>query len=204
MSRGKFIVIEGGDGAGKDTQIALLRKDVDPERFVFVKDPGGTEIGEKLREIILYRDDVSKKAEFFLYLASRAQLTAEVIEPALQDGKHVVANRFDLSTIAYQIYGRQRLDDIEFVSKVSNYAFGSTRPDLVIYLDCPAEEGLRRTHDSGEKLDRLEKEKLAFHERVREGYKKHLPEYNHVTIDALKSIDDVYQEVKSAVELSVR
>lgn len=194
--RGKFIVIEGGDGAGKDTQIDLLKRDLDPAQFIFVKDPGGTDLGVKIRELVLFGDNVATTTETMLYLASRAQLVAEKIEPALAEGKHVISNRFSLSTIAYQIYGRERLQDLELLQQMTDFILRGVRPDLVIYLDCPMEEGLRRVRQSGEKIDRFEEEQIAFHERVREGYQKHLPEYEHVIIDALQPVDKVYEEVK--------
>ena len=103
MAPGTFIVFEGGDGAGKDTQIELLHTKFDPARFVFVRDPGSTEIGQKLREIVLHDKRIARTAELLIYLAARVQLAEEKIRPALERGINVISNRFDLSTIAYQI-----------------------------------------------------------------------------------------------------
>jgi len=209
MTHGKFIVIEGGDGAGKDTQIALLKKEfggsaeasakAGEEKILFVKDPGGTDIGTNLREIVLHNERVTRSAEFLIYLASRAQLVEEKIKPALKSGKDVISNRFDISTIAYQIYGRERTDMLDLTKRMSDFACGGLRPDLIVFLDCPPELGLRRALLSGEKIDRFEKEKIAFHTRVREGYTKHLPDYNHVVIDGTRPIQEVFTDVLEAV-----
>ena len=198
--KGKFIVIEGGDGAGKDTQVALLKKELGEEDFVFVKDPGSTEIGTALREIVLHNESVAKTTETLLYLAARAQMVAEKIIPALRAGKHVISNRFSQSTVAYQIHGRERTEEYDSLKVMSEFAVGDAEPDLLIYLDVPPEVGLERVRQTEETIDRFERETLAFHERVREGYLEHLSEYNHIKIDALESVEDVHQEVLAAVQ----
>ena len=197
--RGKFIVIEGGDGAGKDTQINLLKKELGEEQFLFVKDPGSTDIGMQIREIVLHNEAVAKPTETLLYLAARAQMVAQIILPALEAGKHVISNRFSQSTVAYQIYGRERLPDYETLKIMSEFAVGEAQPDMLIYLDIEPEEGLRRVHQTEETIDRFEREQLAFHERVREGYLAHLAEYNHVQIDAAKPVEEVFKEVLERV-----
>jgi len=201
MTKGKFIVIEGGDGAGKDTQIDLLKKDF-PETsgFVYRRDPGGTALGMKLREVTQYGERVAKQTELLLFLASRAQLVQELILPSLREGKNVICNRFDLSTYAYQIYGRQRLDIREDILTMSRFARGEAIPDLVILLDVPPMIGHERSIARGEKLTRFEQEELAFHERVRQGYLESAKEYPHVVIiDAARPIEEVYKEVQAAV-----
>lgn len=196
---GKFIVIEGGDGAGKDTQIALLKKEFGEEHFFFVKDPGSTDIGTEIRQIVLHNELVAKDTELLLLLAARAQMVAEKIIPALEAGKHVISNRFSQSTIAYQIHGRERTDMYDTVKVMSDFACGGLRPDLLVYLDCPPETGLERVRQTEETIDRFEREKIAFHERVRRGYLEHLAEYTHVNIDALLPIDTVFKRVKEAI-----
>src|SRR3989344_4774862 len=189
MMRGKFIVIEGGDGAGKDTQIDLLKKTLGEKGFVYTRDPGGTELGMKLREILQYGEKVAKETELLLFLASRAQLVQEVILPAINKGKHVICNRFDPSTIAYQIYARERRGLENLVRAASVFARGEAHPDLVIYLDVTPEVGLARGDTRGEKKTRFEREELAFHERVKEGYKAAIHESPKVVvIDANKDI----------------
>lgn len=200
MERGKFIVIEGGEGAGKDANIDLLRKDFADQNILFVKDPGDTEIGTHLREIVQHGEGVAKETELFLFLAARSQLVAEKIIPALANGTHVIANRFDLSTMAYQVYGRERLHLTEWMVETSAIARGEATPDLVIYLDVPSQEGLTRAASRGEDTTRFEAEQLAFHERVREGYLAHLRDYKKgIRIDASRSLEAVYADVKDAV-----
>jgi len=202
--KGTFIVIEGGDGAGKDTQVDLLKETLGEEHFLFVHDPGSTEIGLRLRETVLRDKRVTCSAELLIYLAARAQMVEERIKPALEEGIHVISNRFDLSTIAYQIYGRQRTDLLEFFKGVSDFARGGLIPDLLIFLDCPPEVGLRRTVESGKELDRFEEEKLAFHERVYAGYQKHIADYMHVRIDATATAKEVHEEVLKVVQKVVK
>jgi len=198
MQRGTFIVIEGGDGAGKDTQIECIKAAFGEDTIRYVKDPGSTEIGQKIREIVLYNTDVTKKTELLLYLAARTQLVDEMIRPALASGIHVVSNRFDLSTLAYQIYGRERRELLAFVRELSTFAREGAEPDLVLYLDVPVRTGIERARKSGD-TNKFEDEELAFHERVREGYHAHLSDYRHAVIDASRSIDEVCAEVREHV-----
>ena len=201
MQRGTFIVFEGGEGAGKDTQIDILKARLDTTKYVFVRDPGSTEIGTKLREIVLHDKRVARTAELLMYLAARVQLVEEKIRPALEAGQHVISNRFDLSTIAYQIYGRERLELLSFVKQMSEYALGGVRPDVIVLLDCPPEIGLARAAKAGA-LDRIESEKLAFHERVRTGYHAHIHEYpSHHIIDASQSEEEVARIVAHTLGL---
>ena len=200
MKQGKFIVFEGGDGAGKDTQIELLKSKVNMDEYVFVRDPGSTEIGEKLRSIVLFDKRIAKPTEMLMYLAIRAQMVSEKVLPALTEGKTVISNRFDLSTIAYQVYGRERENNLDFVREISAFANESVTPDLIIYLDCPPAIGIKRTMET-KSIDRFEEEKVAFHERVIAGYKKHLPDYPHVIVDGTRSVEEVHADVMRALEL---
>ncbi len=198
--KGKFIVIEGGDGAGKDTQIELLKKEIGEEGVVYTRDPGGTALGLKLREVLQYGENVAHQTEMLLFLASRAQLVQEVIVPSIEKGVHVISNRFDPSTIAYQVYGRRRQHLANLVRAVSSYANIQLVPDLVVFLDVSPEVGLQRIKERREKVTRFEKEELEFHERVREGYKAAVKEYPQVVvIDADKSVEEVRREVLAAV-----
>lgn len=198
---GKFIVIEGGDGAGKDTQIELLKKDFPEGSFVYTRDPGGTELGLKLREMLQYNKDVSKEAELLLFLASRAQLVNEVVRPNIEKGIHVVCNRFDFSTIAYQIYGRDRLYLKDFLLAASKFARANTIPDLIVLLDIDPKVALARLDARGEAPTKFEQEKLDFHTKVRQGYLEGAKEFPNVAIvDANRSVEEVYADVKAAVE----
>lgn len=203
MEQGHFIVFEGGDGSGKDTQIELLRQRLTAagivDRFLFVRDPGSTEIGETLRTTVLHDRTLSKTTNLFLYLAIRAQLAEEKIRPALEKGMTVISNRFDLSTIAYQIYGRSRHDLLPFLRQMSDYAQSGVRPDTVVYLDCPIDVALARAASRGEH-DTFEAEARAFHERVREGYLLHLKDYPvHHVIDASANVEDVARAVQDVL-----
>lgn len=201
MSRGTFIVIEGGEGAGKDANIELLKRDFSGKPIVWVKDPGGTELSNRLREVVAYGENLARETELFLFLAARAQLVHEVIAPALARGEHVIANRFDLSTMAYQVYGRERLDFKEPLMAISRMARGEAVPDAVILLDVPPQSGLIRAASRKEKTTRFEAEALAFHSRVREGYITHIKDYaSHVLIDASAPLADVYEKVRNEVE----
>jgi|SRR5579859_6050554 len=203
--RGKFIVIEGGDGAGKDTQIDLLKKDFAGGGFVYTRDPGGTALGTKLREIVQYGENVAKEAELLLFLASRAQLVSEVVRPNIERGVNVVCNRFDYSTIAYQIYGRERLQLKSFLVEASTFARGDTVPDLVVLLDVVPEVALARLAQRDEKPTRFEQEKLDFHKRVRQGYLESTKAFPHVVVvDAGRPIGEVYKDVRAAVEKTLQ
>lgn len=202
--RGIFIVIEGGDGAGKDTQIELLRGDFDGGNFIYTRDPGGTALGTRLREIVQYEQTVSKEAELLLFLASRAQLVEEVILPSLEAGRHVISNRFDLSTYAYQIYGRNRLDLKKRIESMSDYARGRAVPDLLVLLNVDPRVGQERLLERGEKLTRFEEEALAFHERVQAGYLEGAQMYpSSVVIDANRPVEEVYADVHAAVAAAI-
>ena len=193
------MVIDGGDGAGKDTQIEFLKTHY-PDAL-YVRDPGGTEIGMKVRDILQYKNDLSRRAELFLFLAARNQLVEEVVLPALSEGKLVISNRFDLSTIAYQVYGRERTDILSLLRTMSEFARGECMPDLYVLLDVPPEVGLARYQGRGEELTRFEKEKVEFHERVREGFLAHVKEYpRSVVIDATQDAETVGGETVAAIE----
>lgn len=200
MERGKFIVVEGGEGAGKDANIDRLKADFAGRDILFVKDPGDTELGFHLREVVQHGENVAKETELFLFLAARSQLAYERIAPALARGQHVISNRFDLSTMAYQVYGRERLDFKDTLIALSKFAWAGAVPDAVLYLDVEPEAGLKRAAQRKEKTTRFEAEAIAFHTRVREGYLAHLGDYKRgVRIDASRPLEEVYADVKVAV-----
>lgn len=166
-----FITFEGGEGCGKSTQARLLLKKLEQQGIptILTHEPGGTALGNEIR-ILLKRkhgSSISPQAELFLFAASRVQLVAQLIRPALQEGKVVICDRFTYSTIVYQGYGRGL--DLATVSVVNTMATGNLNPDLTILLDMPSEQGLERRRRS---KDRFELEDLSFHHRVREGYLK--------------------------------
>jgi dTMP kinase len=168
---GLFITFEGGEGCGKSTQSRLLLKKLEQQNIpvVLTHEPGGTALGNELRKILKGKRDssISPQAELFLLAASRAQLVAEVIRPALEEGKVVLCDRFTHSTMVYQGYGRGL--DFTAIKMVNNMATRYLNPDLIILLDISPEQGLARKQSL---KDRFELEDLSFHRRVREGYLK--------------------------------
>lgn len=201
MTRGKFIILEGGEGSGKTTIIECLKKEL-PD-IIYTQDPGGTKVGKRIREILMSQDTAGIDAltELFLFLAVRARLISEVIVPALAAGKNMISNRFALSSIAYQIYGRQKPELLPFLGSISNTMLLNCRPDATILLDVTPEIGIARVHTRPEEPTRFDKETLDFHTRVREGYKKHIGEFGTpFIIDADKPLEEVWTEVLKTVK----
>jgi dTMP kinase len=168
---GLFITFEGGEGCGKSTQSRLLLKKLEQQHVpvVLTHEPGGTVLGNELRRALKRRwgSFISPQAELFLLAASRAQLVAELIRPALEEGKVVLCDRFTHSTMVYQGYGRGL--DFTAIKMVNNMATRNLNPNLIILLDISPEQGLARKQSL---KDRFELEDLSFHRRVREGYVK--------------------------------
>ena len=166
-----FIVIDGIDGAGKSTQAALLAEALerDGHSVVKVRDPGGTELSDRIRAVLLSPSTpISPIAELCLYAAARAQLVNEIIRPALEEGKVVVSDRFTWSTFAYQGWGRNLPKDA--IAELENIACGDVRPVHVFVLDLDVSKRSARLNQKGNALDRLEQEGDAFFQRVREGF----------------------------------
>lgn len=200
--RGLFITLEGGDGAGKSTQIRNIESFFESKGLVVVhtREPGGTPIGEKLREILLDKGngEMQDVTEMLVYAASRAQHVRELIIPALEEGKVVICDRFTDSSIAYQGYGRELGEQVE---EVNARATGGLQPDITFWLDIDPETGRRRAGRAGE-LDRLELEQLDFHYRLYDGYKALLEKYPEriKRIDASRSIDEMRDEIYAYLE----
>lgn len=191
--KGLFITLEGGDGAGKSTQIRNIERFFDEKGLVVVhtREPGGTPISEKLRTILLDKSnsEMSPETEMLIYAASRAQHVRELILPALESGRIVICDRFVDSSVAYQAYGRQLGD---MVAEVNHHATGGLKPDITFWLDIDPAIGRARAAKAGD-LDRLEREQLDFHYRVYEGYRKIAEqEPDRVKrIDASASVEDI-------------
>ena len=166
-----FITFEGGEGCGKSTQARTLWRKLHQENVpaILTHEPGGTALGNEIRRLLKKRQGshISPQAELFLFAASRVQLLAQIIRPALAEGRVVVCDRFAHSTLAYQGYGRGL--DLTVIDTINNLATQNLKPDLTILLDTPPERGLARKHSL---KDRFELEDLSFHRRVREGYLK--------------------------------
>lgn len=201
MQIGRFIAFEGGEGSGKDTQIERLKqKHFGRDDIVFTREPGGTDIGEKIRSLLLSPDsrDMGVKAELLLFLAARAQLVKEVIRPALSSGKTVISNRFELSTIAYQVYGRQRYEYLPFLLETGKFIAGSDDcgPGAYILLDVAPETGLARVAMRNDGMTRFDAETVQFHRRVRRGYLEHVKACRyHKVINAEAPLEEVSKRV---------
>ncbi len=197
--RGLFITLEGGEGAGKSVQLeavaACLRDQ--GSTVVTTREPGGTPLGERLRDVLLGLDSqLEPLTEAMLFAAARAQLRTEVIQPALDRGETVICDRYADSTVAYQGYGSEV--DLMSIGQLNQTATGGLTPDLTVLLDIPVEDGLRRADGS----DRFESEDVAFHERVRAGYLA-LAEYHPerwFVIDGTQAREAITEQIVERIE----
>jgi dTMP kinase len=176
MKKGFFITLEGGEGCGKTTQSLLLREQLEKAgyRTIHTREPGGTALAESLRRLLLHPDNkISPLAELLMYEAARAQHVHELILPSLKEGKVIICDRFTDATIAYQGFGRGL--DVGVIKKLNTIATAGVLPDMTIYLDLPTEQGLRKARSLAKESfvsgDRLEREAVSFHRRVRAGYR---------------------------------
>lgn len=201
MKKGLFITMEGPDGSGKSTQIEAIRKffEARGEKTVITREPGGTKISEKIREILLDKEnaEMDSMTEAMLYASARAQLVAQVIRPALEEGTHVICDRFIDSSIAYQGYGRGLGDSVAIINA---YAIGGCMPDVTFFMKLNPEVGKSRI--STDAQDRIEMEKLDFHQKVFAGYEALEAEYPDriVGIDATRAIDEISDEIFTHLE----
>ncbi|MBN1487382.1 MAG: dTMP kinase [Anaerolineae bacterium] len=203
MSQGALITFEGPDGGGKTTQMGLLVPWLQSQGYAVLatREPGGTSIGESIRDLVhdCAHTEMTSVAEILLYSASRAQLVGEVLRPAVVTGSLVLCDRYFDSTYAYQGYGRGL--SLEMLRMVTGFATGGLVPDLTLFFDVPPAVGLSRRQCSGEALNRLDREALDFHRRVREGYLELVaeePERWRV-IDATASVAVVQDSVRAVL-----
>jgi len=197
---GIFIAIEGPDGAGKTTQAAMLAEGLERQARLAVtrvREPGGTATGERVREILL---DPRLKAmcpwtELLLYMASRAQLVAQVVRPALERGDCVLCDRYISSTVAYQGAGGAEVADVKEAGRI---AVGGLRPDLTILLDLPAQKGLARLAKG---KDRVESKDFAYHSRVRELFLQQARQGRRhwAVVDAAGSVEEVQARLREII-----
>ncbi|WP_342571522.1 dTMP kinase [Paenibacillus sp. FSL R5-0749] len=208
QGRGKFITLEGGEGSGKTTMIGRIGSYFEERGlpYVVTREPGGIEIAEKIRSIILdpLHTAMDARTEALLYAAARSQHLAEKVEPALKAGKAVICDRFVDSSLVYQGYARGL--GIENVWAINRFAIGDLMPDVTLYLDIEPELGLARidAHD-GREVNRLDLENLEFHHKVREGYfllKEQFPERIRV-IDASMKQEDVLAAMILSLETGI-
>lgn len=199
MTLGRFITLEGGEGVGKSTNLQFIKQLLEERQipFVLTREPGGTGIAEKIRGILLERQDenLSEQAELLLVFAARAQHIQQVILPALQQGRWVICDRFTDATYAYQGGGRNM--NLQTIAWLENAVQGELRPDLTLVFDAPIEIGMQRAKHRGE-LDRFETEQLAFFERVRQAYlQRAATDLNrYKIIDASLPLSDVQQQLR--------
>lgn len=192
-----FITIEGIEGVGKSTAIQFICKQLDAAHipYIVTREPGGTEITEAIRKLILahYHEKMSADTELLLYFASRAQNIAQNIKPALAHGKWVVCDRFTDSSYAYQGGGRKIPKDR--IAVLENWVHGDLQPDLTFLLDAPVEVGLDRIKNRDQ--DRIEHEKAQFFVRVRDAYLERAKEYpqRFKIIDASAAVAEVEQQI---------
>jgi dTMP kinase len=199
MGKGFLLTFEGIDFSGKSAQANLLR-----DRLInlgvpvlFLREPGGTEISEKIRDVLLdtQHTQMSAKAELLLYAAARAQIVTEQIAPSLLGGKTVICDRYFDSTTAYQGFGRQI--DLDFIEKLHTFVIEKISPDITFLIDLDPEEALRRKRATDLEKDRLDQEAVEFHRRVRDGYlqiaEKETDRF--VTIDGSQSLDEIHKQI---------
>lgn len=200
MPRGKFITIEGPEGSGKSTHSRLLCLYLKRNGYkvLHTREPGGTEVGEAIRSILLDKKNkaISDACELFLFLAARAQIVKEVIKPALAKGYAVVCDRFHDATVAYQGYGAGL--DLKLIESMGKLATGGLKPDLTILLDVDTGLGLKR---AGVK-DRVEIKSVRFHKKVREGYLK-LAKKEPGRIKVIRTADATVAEIQDKVRRAV-
>ncbi|CAM3094574.1 dTMP kinase [Paenibacillus sediminis] len=207
-SRGKFITLEGGEGSGKSTAIQRIADYLDSRSipYIVTREPGGIEIAEKIRDIILdpKHTAMDARTEALLYAASRRQHLAEKVRPAIEQGILVLCDRFVDSSLVYQGYARGL--GLENVWSINKFAIGDLLPDLTFYLDIAPEIGLKRIATSDDhEVNRLDLENLSFHYKVREGYKIIADMYADriFVVDASRSQEEVAEEMIRQLEVRI-
>ncbi len=195
-----FITFEGIDGVGKSTQLDLLQSWLEGRGREVIRtlEPGGTELGQEIRHLLLHRKgDVSARAEALLYAADRAHHVATKIRPALASGKVVLSDRYFDSSVAYQ--GAARELDVNEVRNISLWAVDNLIPDLTVLLDLDAHAAILRRNKTGTEPDRLEREKVDFFERARSQYLELAKEPRFLVVDATLSIDEIQDQIRARV-----
>lgn len=204
MKKGILITFEGGEGCGKSTQIKNLAKYFESKNlnYLISREPGGTDIGEQIREILIHsKKDMSSKVEFMLFSAARADHIEKVVKPALEEGKIVLLDRFYDSSYTYQgLAGDLGFEDLK---QTTNFVVEGLEPDLTILFDLSYEDGMRRKQidENLKNLDRIESKGKEYHDKVRQGF-LHLAKIyanRFETIDAAKSQTEIFEEIKNII-----
>ena len=203
LNKGRFIVVEGLEGAGKSTALNTIKGYLVEQgaEIITTREPGGTRVGEAARHLIkesVSTEPLDPRAELLLLYASRVQLVENVIRPALKRGCWVLADRFELSTWAYQGGGRKLDPDV--IAHLSSFCLHDFKPDLIIFLEISPEQGLKRVKKRG-KADRIEQESLSFFNEVYDSYHMRIKSMNNVVIiDASNPLAMVQQSIRMAIE----
>jgi len=203
LNKGSFLVVEGLEGAGKSTAIDVIKQFMASRvsELVITREPGGTRVGEAARQLIKEIEPaqpLDPRAELLLFYAARIQLIELVIRPTINRGAWVLADRFELSTLAYQGGGRKLSSTM--IKDLSTFCIDDMQPDLIIFLDITPEQGMQRVIARG-KIDRIEQESMVFFNAVYDSYHQHIKTMkNVVVIDASKPLSDVAHAIRAALE----
>ena len=208
--KGKFITFEGGEGAGKSLQIKKFAEYLEKKgiEVVLTREPGGTEVGKEIRRILVEgdKDKFDEITEILLFYADRRINLEKVVKPALKQGKYVICDRYNDSTVAYQFYGANKFKDTTIIDTIYKVVAGDFKPDVTVLLDVDVKVGLERSFKKAEGMDvkelRFENAKVDFHQRLRSGYlemAKNEPE-RFVVVNANNGVDEVFEELIRKVE----
>lgn len=201
--KGKFIVIDGLDGCGKGTQMAMLQEKLSANEVVFTREPGGSAFAEEIRGLVLGASakNTSPLTQFFLFLAARSDHMEKKVIPALLAGTHVISDRADSSTLAFQIYGGQNMSLRERFLLTRGWVLENYEPDLYIILDLTPELAFERSkNDPLRNQTHFDVRPLSFHEHVREGFLEFSRLFTVRIVDASRSVEEVHADVLSAVQ----
>jgi len=201
LSKGKFIVLEGGEGCGKSSQIEILKSSLPKDQFIFTREPGGTKVADQIRNIIVTgdKDKILPETELALIYAARNEHLHRVILPALEAGKHVISDRFCLSTFVYQ--GAARGLSHELIASFNNIFMQNFEPDLTLIFDLDTEIAKKRVGKRNNKDERFEQFDKNFHKRIRQGflnYAKNDPKIK--VVDASKTIKQLSAQIKQELD----
>lgn len=201
MARGKFIVLEGGEGSGKSSAVSWLKSELSEDDFVFTREPGGTPNAEEIRNTIISHreDELDTLTHLLLFEAARREHVLKKITPALKSGKHVICDRFSASTYAYQIIAGEHEELREFFLSTDALVRNNIDPDIIIFLDIDPRIGMERKNSSGERLNVFDEKDIEFHDKVRRGLQEYTKDRPSVTIDASKTQQEVRDAVKRAI-----
>jgi dTMP kinase len=207
--KGKFIVIDGMDGSGKGTQLHLLQEKLAGRQVLFTREPGGSPKAEDIRRMILQTGGPSSNAvcDFFLFWAARGSHIQDIVAPALEEGTHVLCDRYDSSTYAFQIFGEQAPEWLKSLFKQIRGGLPPVyKPDLYLVLDVPPEVAFgRRAKDHAQEKSKFDIKSLRYHARVRDGFKQFAAEFGSTTfIDANRTPEKMHADIWEIIEKELR